>query len=118
MHPLKDQREGVKYGRDVKYGVTPARPQVGKLVVACYWSAVTVQNPDKLYVLVSSAFPTTRRGYDLYGVESDVKPQIKSIKNNRMDRRNYHTYQKEFFRQWQCGSESFWENILHIGKAS
>ena len=24
MHPLKDQREGVKYGRDVKYGVTPA----------------------------------------------------------------------------------------------
>ena len=23
MHPLKDQREGVKYGRDVKYGVTP-----------------------------------------------------------------------------------------------
>ena len=24
MHPLKDQREGVKYGRGVKYGVTPA----------------------------------------------------------------------------------------------
>ena len=23
MHPLKDQREGVKYGRGVKYGVTP-----------------------------------------------------------------------------------------------
>ena len=26
MHPLKDQREGVKYGRGVKYGVTPAPP--------------------------------------------------------------------------------------------
>ena len=25
MHPLKDQREGVKYGRGVKYGVTPGR---------------------------------------------------------------------------------------------
>ena len=23
MHPLKDQREGAKYGRGVKYGVTP-----------------------------------------------------------------------------------------------
>ena len=39
----------------------PARPQVGKLVVAGRWSAVTVQNPDELYVLVSSALPTTRR---------------------------------------------------------
>ena len=40
----------------------PAWPQVGKLVVACRWSAVyTVQNPDKLYVLVSSALPTTLR---------------------------------------------------------
>ena len=29
----------------------PAQPQVGKF---------TVQNPDELYVLVSSAFPTTR----------------------------------------------------------
>ena len=38
-----------------------ARPQVGKLVVACCWSAVKVQNPDELYVLVSSAVPTTRR---------------------------------------------------------
>ena len=23
MHPLKDQREGVKYGRGIRYGVTP-----------------------------------------------------------------------------------------------
>ena len=38
----------------------PARPQVGKLVVACCWSAVTVQNLDQLYVLVSSTLPTTR----------------------------------------------------------
>ena len=28
MHPLKDQREGVKYGRGVKYGVTPAASEV------------------------------------------------------------------------------------------
>ena len=35
----------------------PAWPQVGKLVVACR----TVQNPSELYVLVSSALPTTRR---------------------------------------------------------
>ena len=41
----------------------PARPQVGKLVVACLaicWQ-FTVQNPNELYVLVSSALPTTRR---------------------------------------------------------
>ena len=37
----------------------PAPPQVGKLVVACRW--FTVQNPNELYVLVSSALPTTRR---------------------------------------------------------
>ena len=36
-----------------------AWPQVGKLVVACRW--FTVQNPSELYVLVSSALPTTRR---------------------------------------------------------
>ena len=28
MHPLKDQTEGVKYGRGVKYGVTPERPRL------------------------------------------------------------------------------------------
>ena len=49
----------------------PARPQVEKLVVACHWFAV--QNPNKLYVLVSSALPTTRR--DMTCVESNVKPQ-------------------------------------------
>ena len=32
MHPLKDQREGVKYGRGVKYGVTPATTGVLKFV--------------------------------------------------------------------------------------
>ena len=37
----------------------PARPQVGKPVVACRWSGFTVQNPDELYVLVSSPLPTT-----------------------------------------------------------
>ena len=35
-----------------------ARLQVGKLVVACRWSAVY---STELYVLVSSALPTTRR---------------------------------------------------------
>ena len=38
----------------------PAWPQVGKLVVACR-RQFTVQNPDELYILVSSALPTTRR---------------------------------------------------------
>ena len=36
----------------------PAWPQVGKLVVACRWSGVYSTEP--LYVLVSSALPTTR----------------------------------------------------------
>ena len=31
MHPLKDQREGVKYGRGVKYGVTPVSQRVSDL---------------------------------------------------------------------------------------
>ena len=35
----------------------PAWPQVGKLVVACHWSAVY---STELYVLVSSGLPTTR----------------------------------------------------------
>ena len=36
-----------------------ALPQVGKLVIACRWSAVYSKNLDQLYVLVSSALPTT-----------------------------------------------------------
>ena len=40
---------------------SPAWPQVGKLVVASIGRQFTVQNPDELYVLVSSALPTTRR---------------------------------------------------------
>ena len=48
---------------------SPSRPQVGKLVVACRWSAVysTAEKllnhhcqTNELYVLVSSALPTTR----------------------------------------------------------
>ena len=52
-----------------------AQPQVGKLVVACHWSTVYSTEPDQLYVLVSSALPTTRRDMTC-SVESDVKPQI------------------------------------------
>ena len=38
----------------------PAWLQVGKLVVACHWTAgYSAEHPDKLYVLVSSALPTT-----------------------------------------------------------
>ena len=37
-----------------------ALPQVGKLVVAAIGRQSTVQNLDQLYVLVSSAIPTTR----------------------------------------------------------
>ena len=37
----------------------PARPQVGKLVVPSVGRQFTVQNPSELYVLVSSALPTT-----------------------------------------------------------
>ena len=36
-----------------------ALPQMGKLVVACHWSAISVQNLDQLYVLVSSELPAT-----------------------------------------------------------
>ena len=47
----------------------PARPQVEKLVVTCCWSAVysTETSTHQLYVLVSSALPTTHRdavGFD------------------------------------------------------
>ena len=38
----------------------PAWPQVGKLVVAV-GRQFTLQNPNELYVLVSSALPTTHR---------------------------------------------------------
>ena len=36
----------------------PEWPQLGKMVVACHWLAVYGTEP--LYVLVSSALPTTR----------------------------------------------------------
>ena len=39
----------------------PAWPKVGKLVVVALGRQFTVQNPDELYVLVSSALPTTCR---------------------------------------------------------
>ena len=53
----------------------PARPQVGKLVVACRWSAVYSIEPWRTVCtgfLCPSNYPSW---YDLYSVESDVKPQ-------------------------------------------
>ena len=40
---------------------SPLWPQVGKLVVACRWLAVFSKDPNEMYVLVSSALPSTRR---------------------------------------------------------
>ena len=54
----------------------PARPQVGKLVVACRWLAVYSIEPWPTVCtgfLCPSNYPSW---YDLYSVESDVKPQI------------------------------------------
>ena len=54
----------------------PAWPQVGKLVVACRWSAVYSTECWSTVCtgfLCPSNYPSW---YDLYSVESDVKPQI------------------------------------------
>ena len=59
----------------------PTRPQVGKLVVACRWSAVYSTEPWRTVCtgfLCPSNYPSW---YDLYSVESDVKPRIN--KHNR-----------------------------------
>ena len=58
----------------------PAQPQVGKLVVACRWSAVYSTEPWPTVCtgfLCPSNYPSW---YDLYSVESDVKPQINNYK--------------------------------------
>ena len=55
---------------------SPARPQVGKLVVAWSWSAVYSTEPQWTVCtgfLCPSNYPSW---YDLYSVESDVTPQI------------------------------------------
>ena len=54
----------------------PARPQVGNLVVACRWLAVYRTEPWRT-VCTGFLFPSNYPSwYDLYSVESDVKPQI------------------------------------------
>ena len=54
----------------------PALPQVGKLVVACHWSAVYSTEPWQT-VCTGFLCPSNYLSwYDLYSVESDVKPQI------------------------------------------
>ena len=58
----------------------PARPQVGKLVVACCWSAVYSTETWRTVCtgfLRPSNYPSW---YDLYSVESNVKPQINKCK--------------------------------------
>ena len=60
----------------------PAWPQVGKLVVACRWSAVYSTEPCWTVCtgfLYPSNYPSW---YDLYSVESDVKPEINKKKCN------------------------------------
>ena len=54
----------------------PAWPQVGKLVVDCrlLGRKFIVQNADKLYILVSSALPTTH--CDMTCTVLKAKPQI------------------------------------------
>ena len=47
MHPLKDQREGVKYGRGVKYGVTPGHN------LAEFEKTFTVQEICEEYIFLS-----------------------------------------------------------------
>ena len=50
MHPLKDQRKGVKYGRGVKYGVTPVIMYVciAELLVYCRRMGVRSDNELKV----------------------------------------------------------------------
>ena len=58
-----------------------AWPQVGKLVVACRWSAVYSTEPQRTVCtgfLCPSNYPSW---YDLYSVESDVKPQINKLRS-------------------------------------
>ena len=55
MHPLKDQRKGVKYGRGVKYGITPenAEKNIALLIVhslVLLGSAVLLPNKPKVQV--------------------------------------------------------------------
>ena len=57
----------------------PARPQVGKLVVACCWSAVYSTEP-RLTVCTGFLCPQNYPlWYDLYSFESDAKPQINKL---------------------------------------
>ena len=59
----------------------PAQPQVGKLVVACRWLAIYSTEPWQTVCtgfLYPSNYPSW---YDLYSVESDIKPQIKKLKD-------------------------------------
>ena len=57
----------------------PAWPQVGKLVVACHWSAVYSTEPWQTICtgfLCPSNYPSW---YDLYSVKRDIKPQINKL---------------------------------------
>ena len=79
----------------------PARPQVGKLVVACRLSAVY---STELWRTVCTGFlcPSNYPSwYDLYSVESDVKPQINKQTNLRSQ-----ASPKLFWQQFVCSLQS------------
>ena len=62
----------------------PNRPQVGKLVAACHWSAVYSTEPwHQLYVLVSSAHKTTC--HDMTYTVLKVTSKPKNIYNSDAD---------------------------------
>ena len=57
-----------------------AWPQVGKLVVACRWSAFYSIEPLQNYILVSSALPTNHR--DMTHMAFSVMSTIATDKDN------------------------------------
>ena len=61
------------------WGLIPARPQVGKLVVACRRSAVYSTEPWPTVCTGFFCLSNYPSWFDLYSVESDVKPQINEL---------------------------------------
>ena len=87
MHPLKDQREDVKYGRGVKYGVTPVAQPSGEntsTFVTTGLSGPAVHVPDRStnsHGKTSSPRPTTHETHT-------VAPQ-KQLEGTGISRKDY-----------------------------